>query len=559
MTRSLSWGSQDNGNGALAWESQENTSQSLSGSAALTLDDAVLSAAGERGILGSVSETLEDSSLAAGGSVGTGIGGALSEILDDVTAASTGTVSISGTVTSTTDDVTSSVSGLVWERVVFVGPVPDYGSTESFHELAFNDLGFSAEVGDVLHYTPAPGLTVDGQFIPTVSPAADVSGTYYIEDVSEATSTAKSGYTIDQRISGETGTTLGDATLSAVGGIGTGILGSLGSTLEATVVSASGSVSEVISGTLTETLENASLSATGTYTLTGTLSETLASDVPAATGDVTVSGTLAETLESDIVVAYGAVVSAGTIVGSVVEELESATLAASGTSTIVLSGDVDVTLEDVAPTATGVIFISGSLSETLASATSTGQGSLANVGQLSELLAGDTLSASGTLSISVSGSAAITLGDTTMSATGDGGISGIIITVVDLMKLWLPPNNTLTDEQMQNIVRGIIQSVGATDDKIPEILCKALKAAALLNKAHATTSFALSKEKIDRVEYGWTSGGKSPKDLWQDYIDELPNICPLFGYDVPSAIGISVNSGPAIDPLLHCKPPSSLY
>ncbi len=593
------------------------------------------------GTTGTLSETLEDAVAAITGNVASsGVTGTSAVTLDGATVAAAGNIqtSISGTLSEALDDATSAAAGIVWEAVTFVGPAPDLEDTESFYELAINDLGFTAEVGDVLHFTPDTGLTVDGQFIPTVDPAATVSGQYYIYDTSLATPTAKSTYLIDERVSGEVLEALEVASLSAVGALSQNTTGTLSEALEDTSSTASGVLT--VSGTLSTTLEASVSTAAGTQGSGGNLSQTLSDTTLVSTGELThggtvvqaldnvastasgtleVTGTLSETLDN------GAAASAGELLvtGTLSEVLDATTLSALGTLGNVLNGILSEVTEDVAVTSTGLVGLSGSatnsldgassiaagglevsgtvsealedtvstssaearviatLSSTLANMSSSGDGTVASIlgsvsttleevalvgtgtqvqnitGSLVETLGNVSLAATGAYAENITATLSVTFADISTTTLGDAGVAELILEIVARMHLWLPENNVLTDLQMQNIVSLIITTVGSAESDEPEILCKALRAAAQLNKAKAATSYGLTKEKVDRAEYTFATGGKSPKDLWQDYIDSLADICPLFGYTgAPSSVGIKVNSGPTIDPLKYCRAPT---
>lgn len=101
--------------------------------------------------------------------------------------------------TTTLDNVTLSAPA-GWETVTFT-TAPDEASTESFYEHAKTDAtlgggGYTMVAGDVLAWTTSTGLTIDGQTIPTVSPAATVTGSYKIWDDTLSTWSSTSTYTI---------------------------------------------------------------------------------------------------------------------------------------------------------------------------------------------------------------------------------------------------------------------------------------------------------------------------------------------------------------------------
>ena len=97
-----------------------------------------------------------------------------------------------------------SISGLTllprtgWNNVIFDGIVPDPATTEGYHELAVNDLGYTAGIGDELRYSLSTGLTVDTSWVPTVDPAANISGSYEILNVTSSVVSVTRPYFIQQ-------------------------------------------------------------------------------------------------------------------------------------------------------------------------------------------------------------------------------------------------------------------------------------------------------------------------------------------------------------------------
>lgn len=83
-----------------------------------------------------------------------------------------------------------------WEVVEWVGPAPDTGTTESFYEEAIADFSITADTGDQLQHTTAANMTVDGQWIPTVSPAGSRSGTYAVWDESASARSSEAAWSI---------------------------------------------------------------------------------------------------------------------------------------------------------------------------------------------------------------------------------------------------------------------------------------------------------------------------------------------------------------------------
>jgi hypothetical protein len=96
----------------------------------------------------------------------------------------------------------------------------------------------------------------------------------------------------------------------------------------------------------------------------------------------------------------------------------------------------------------------------------------------------------------------------------------------------LPPNNTVGEALMRRINERVIITVGDDELNHPEILCKCLRANAIQNMANATTSAGLKRDRTSEfeLEYYNTTG----KNFWKDWITSLKDICPLYGYTIPT-------------------------
>lgn len=108
----------------------------------------------------------------------------------------------------------------------------------------------------------------------------------------------------------------------------------------------------------------------------------------------------------------------------------------------------------------------------------------------------------------------------------------------DFVKEWLPKDaNCLSDAQIELIGTNVISEVCVdvpVDDQdpecYPEVKCKTLRDCAIANRALAVTGGGgLKREKtyMEEVEYYQGNGD----NLWDDYIDGLVVMCPLFGYN----------------------------
>jgi hypothetical protein len=118
-------------------------------------------------------------------------------------------------------------------------------------------------------------------------------------------------------------------------------------------------------------------------------------------------------------------------------------------------------------------------------------------------------------------------------------------------KLWLPPSNSLSDAQMLNINEYIIADVGDDDSNYAEVLCKSLRSLAGVNAANVgAATGGIQKQRTDEVEVSYFDGS-SAKQGWDDYIDSLRDICPIFGYyglKAKGGIKITTSCPPDINP-----------
>jgi hypothetical protein len=115
------------------------------------------------------------------------------------------------------------------------------------------------------------------------------------------------------------------------------------------------------------------------------------------------------------------------------------------------------------------------------------------------------------------------------------------------MKLYLPPQNVLSDTELANIGESVITQVGDDEDNYPEVLCKSLRAAAIVNQSKTiVSSSTLESEKVGGISQKLIAG--AGENAWPKYIKSLSALCPILGYTgLPSAIGIYINPG---DPVI---------
>lgn len=112
-------------------------------------------------------------------------------------------------------------------------------------------------------------------------------------------------------------------------------------------------------------------------------------------------------------------------------------------------------------------------------------------------------------------------------------------------KVWLPPSNSLCDAQMGYINDNVIALELKEDDEqyYPEALCKSLRAIGYANLSKATANNeGLKREKVGDEEQEWFNPEGSWR-VWKDFIDNLKNVCPTFGYyGMSTNVGIRITS-----------------
>ena len=121
--------------------------------------------------------------------------------------------------------------------------------------------------------------------------------------------------------------------------------------------------------------------------------------------------------------------------------------------------------------------------------------------------------------------------------------------LVEDAKCYLPDSSVLSDAALTNLAENVVEYQIPENDNVyySEALCKLLKSAGFVNKLKASggSSGAKKKEKAGDVEVEFYEGGGTASS-WDDYIDSLVDVCPLLpggGYNLPSGIGILINSG----------------
>ncbi len=116
----------------------QGTGDVITGTLAVTLDDATSAAVGVVWRIGSLAETLADHTVVASGTVDEGITGTLAQTLDDFEAQGFGTftpkVVVTGTAASTLDDATVVAVGIVWVIGTVAVTLADHTATTTGHK-----------------------------------------------------------------------------------------------------------------------------------------------------------------------------------------------------------------------------------------------------------------------------------------------------------------------------------------------------------------------------------------------------------------------------------------
>ncbi len=122
------------------------------------------------------------------------------------------------------------------------------------------------------------------------------------------------------------------------------------------------------------------------------------------------------------------------------------------------------------------------------------------------------------------------------------------MSVIDRPKLiediiyWLPSSNVLDKTSLTKLASLVIARVGDDSAYEAQILCESLEACALKNLSESRANGSqVKKEVLGGHTKEYFEGGS--ESLWQDYIDSLDSLCPLFGYNRPMRVGISIAPG----------------
>jgi hypothetical protein len=119
------------------------------------------------------------------------------------------------------------------------------------------------------------------------------------------------------------------------------------------------------------------------------------------------------------------------------------------------------------------------------------------------------------------------------------------------LKVWLLPENPLTDEQIMVIAELIISRIGDDEIYYGEVFCKTLELLArrvITILSGSTTSGNKRREKTDEVEVEWYNSIGSALNGWNNLLSDLSNICPLYGYVPKKAYGLKIFPGKKFNP-----------
>lgn len=234
--------------------------------------------------------------------------GAISKTLDDASSSTSGIVTNKGSLSETLEAATSSASGSV-------GAAPSGTINVTLADATSAANGSVINNGSISETLEGASSAASGML--TVSGALS-------ESLQDAISAASGAITIIGALSEQ----LEDASITAAGVLV--VSGSISEQLESTTASASGVIGDVVAGYIGATLDNTSSSASGVVPYTGTVSETLENATSTASGSVqlNVDGTITETLDSATATASGSVLV--NITGTLAEILEDIAINGSG-------------------------------------------------------------------------------------------------------------------------------------------------------------------------------------------------------------------------------------
>lgn len=128
------------------------------------------------------------------------------------------------------------------------------------------------------------------------------------------------------------------------------------------------------------------------------------------------------------------------------------------------------------------------------------------------------------------------------------------------IKFWLPEGNVLSDANILKIAEYVIADVGDDDSKYAEVLCKSLKACGQANLTkHTVDTAALKQERVG--EHSETYDPSIMKNTWNNFLDSLADICPIFGYRPTKSVGIGMKISPSVKPTINdcCSSVEDLY
>lgn len=121
----------------------------------------------------------------------------------------------------------------------------------------------------------------------------------------------------------------------------------------------------------------------------------------------------------------------------------------------------------------------------------------------------------------------------------DGEIK--ISELVDRAISLLPNANVLDCSMLTNLAKIVIGNLPSNDCSYEgEALCKLLIAAGRINKSKAAVDVASKKrEKVGDLEVEYAT--QNTRQVWDDFLNSLRDLCPVFGYNIPIAMGIIIN------------------
>jgi hypothetical protein len=359
---------------------------------------------------GTVTSALSDVSVGFGFSIketgSSGISGTLSQTLGNVTSSAAGAVALKGTLSSTLASATTSAAGALANKGALSSTLGNVTLSAAGTIGGTNTGALSVTLANATITCNVSPLPPTGWSLVNVA-TPNATAAYRIT----ASPDIASGDQIAYDSNGGLVTVFDDATFSVDPSISSFDV-MVWSTGEGWGAQAAQDVPQI--GELTSTLANVTLTSAGTVRISAASSTTLAALTVSATGTAALAGTSSGTL-ANVTLSSAAALA---LKGAASPTLADVSISATGVLTAPGTGIVIVTLADATLSAAGTVAIDADASVTLADVTSSAAGTISLAGALSATLGDVTLEATGQNADPISADLDVTLDDVTLQAEG---------------------------------------------------------------------------------------------------------------------------------------------